>query len=284
MTSNASTLTSTRLNLPKGLKMLRRFTYLDSEALSQYVTSLEDGLVTESTRRSMREGTGTGGVDAKFVHASGEKTRQDVESLSFVDTDEARFNRLLIAAEAEPEALAWVDVLDPKSDFDGIGIGGMMSWECDLFVPDIVQLLSKSGGAIDAIRMMQNLSPMARRLGLDMEGLPDDKEMSAAAGFLSGMDASLLVVGEDDDTDWRVAGHLKEESVRGELEGRARMVAKVAKVLPAGRWKPYVTFPGMNLVPRDERRRLERRPPEPGKEEEYLRGPALLVDVLAIYR
>lgn len=264
--------------------MLRRFTYLDSEALSQYVTSLEGGLVTESTRRSMREGTGTGGVDAKFVHAVGEKTRQDVESLSLVDTDEARFNRLLIAAAAEPKALAWVDVLDPEYDFDGIGIGGMVSWECDLFVPDIVQLLSKSGGAIDAMKMMQNLSPMARRIGLDMEGLPDDKEMSAATGFLSGMDASLLVVGEDDDTDWRAAGHLKEESVRGDLEGRARMVAKVAKVLPTGRWKPYITFPGMNLVPRDERRRLERQPPEQGKEEEYLRGPALLVDVLAIYR
>jgi len=40
----------------------------------------------------------------------------------------------------------------------------------------------------------------------------------------------------------------------------------------------------MNLVPREERRRMERQAPEPGKESEYLSGPALMLDILAIYR
>ena len=40
----------------------------------------------------------------------------------------------------------------------------------------------------------------------------------------------------------------------------------------------------MNLVPREERRKMERQAPAPGKESEYLSGPALMLDILAIYR
>ncbi len=38
---------------------LRRFIYLNRTELSRYVTALEGGLTTESTRRSMRSGLGT---------------------------------------------------------------------------------------------------------------------------------------------------------------------------------------------------------------------------------
>ncbi len=65
--------------------------------------------------------------------------------------------------------------------------------------------------------MMQNLLPMARRVGLDTEALPNDEEMSAVSGFISGMDASLLVVGEDDETHWRVAGQLTDGSLHGDV-------------------------------------------------------------------
>ncbi len=75
----------------------------------------------------------------------------------------------------------------------------MLAWECDLYIPEIVQALARSGEALGAIGMMQNLLPVARRLGLDTEGLPNDEEMRAVSGFISGMDASLLVVGEDDE-------------------------------------------------------------------------------------
>lgn len=142
----------------------------------------------------------------------------------------------------------------------------MLSWECDLYVPEIIQTLARSGEALGAIGMMQNLLPMARSLGLDTEELPNDEEMSAVSDFISGMDASLLVVGEDDETDWRVAGQLTDGWLHGDVEGRARVVGKVSKVVPLGRWKPYLTFPGMNLLPREERRRMERRAPAPDKE------------------
>jgi hypothetical protein len=75
-----------------------------------------------------------------------------------------------------------------------------------------------------------------------------------------------------------------DQSLHGDIEGRAKVVGKVSKIVPRGRWKPYLTFPGANLVSREERRKVERQAPAPGKEDEYLSGPALMLDILAIYR
>lgn len=127
--------------------MLRRIIYLDSTALAQYISALEGGIVAQSTRRSSRAGASSGGVDAKLFQGATEKSREDEESQTFSDTDEAKFDRLLQAAYVDAEALAWVDVLDPDADFDGIGIGAMVSWECDLYVPEVIQAMSESGEA-----------------------------------------------------------------------------------------------------------------------------------------
>jgi hypothetical protein len=264
--------------------MLRRFLYLDTIALSQYVTALEGGLTTESTTRSTKTGTGGGGVDVKVVQASGQRSREEEESRTLADTDEARFDRLLRAAADEPEALGWVEVLEPDTDLEGISIGSMVSWECDLHVPQIIQVMSRRGEALGAIGMMQKLLPAAKSLGLDTAGLPGDDEMKAVSALIDGMNASLLVVGEDQETEWRVAAELSDDFVHGDVEGRARVVGKVSKVLSPGRWKPYLTFPGMNLVSREERRKMERQAPTPGKEDEYLAGPAFMLDILAIWR
>ena len=145
--------------------MLRRFIYLDRTALDQYVTGLEGGRTTGSTTRLKRTGTGSGGFDAKVASASGERSREEEESKTIDDTDEARFSRLLRAAADDPETLGWIEVMQPDTDFDGIGLGAMVDWECDLYVPEIVQLLARSGESLAAIEMMQNLLPMAKRFG-----------------------------------------------------------------------------------------------------------------------
>ena len=155
----------------------------------------------------------------------------------------------------------------------------MLAWECELYNAEVVHVLARSGEALGAIGMMQNLLPMARRLGLDTEGLPNDDEMGAVSGLISPMDASLLVVGEDDETDWRVAGQLDEAAPHGDVEDRARIVGKASKTVPVGGCKPFLTFPGMNLLPREQRRKMEREQPASGRENEYLAGPALMADI-----
>lgn len=223
-------------------------------------------------------------MDAKIVKVNGEKGREEERSQTLSDTDGARFDRLLKAAAMDAEELGWVEVFEPDSDFDGIGLGAMVSWECDLYVPHIIQMLAKSGEALGALDMMRSVLPAAHDLGLSTEGLPSADAMSAAASLISGVGANLVVVGEDDDTDWKIAAQVDEQFQLGDLEGRARIVGKVSRIIREGQWKPFLTFPGMKLLSREDRRRMERQAPAEGKEDEYLSGPALMVDLLAVYR
>ncbi len=266
------------------LLMLRRFLYLDTIALGQYVTGLEGGAITTSSKRTTKSGGGAGAAEVKVLRLSGEKSREDESSKTFADTEDARFDRLLAAASTSPEALGWNEVLDPDTDFVDIGIGAMVAWECDVYVPEIIQTLARSGEAQKTIAMMQDLLPAAQSLGLDTAGLPGAEEMGAVSRFIEGVSARVLVVGEDDETDWRVAGQTFEEFLHGDIEGRARVVGKVSKIIPEGSWKPFLTFPGMNLLSREERRKIERQKPGPAKERDYLAGPAIMLDILAIYR
>lgn len=264
--------------------MLRRFVYLDHVSLNQYVTALEGGLTKESTKRSLQNEAGRGEPDLNGPDTASERSRENEESRTYAETQEAQFDRLLKAAEVNPEGLAWVEMAGPNVEFAEIRVGTMVSWECDLYVPQIIQSLSSSGEARDALNMMQDLLPSVQRLGLDTEGLPSTNEIETTSTFLSKMDAKLLVVGEEDVSDWRVAGQVNDDFLHAELEGTAHIVGKVSKVLPENHSKPYLTFPGMNLVPREQRRKMERQAPPEGQEEEYLVGPALMLDILAIYR
>ena len=55
------------------------------------------------------------------------------------------------SAEESPEVLGWIEILQPDEDFEGIGIGIMVSWECDLFIPNVVRIFTgPMGGAAHA--------------------------------------------------------------------------------------------------------------------------------------
>lgn len=261
--------------------MLRHFLYLDTSALTQYVSALEGGTVTGTTTRSSQSGSGSGGVDAKLLSASGSKTHEKEESRTIIDSHEARFDRLLGIAETSSEALGWVEVLQPNLDFAGIGIGATVSWECDLFIPQIVQTLTESDQLIE---LMHTFQPMASELGLNLDDMPSEQSMSMLSQFAKQAKVSPLIVGDDETTEWQIAGKLIKDFLHGEVEGRARIVGKVSERIQKGRWKPYVTFPGMNLLSREERRKREREGPKQGEENQFLAGPALMLDVLAIYR
>lgn len=67
--------------------VIAHFLYLDTTALSQYMTALEGGSITESTTRSMHSGTGARSAGARgVVNLSGERSREDEESQTMADT------------------------------------------------------------------------------------------------------------------------------------------------------------------------------------------------------
>jgi hypothetical protein len=188
-------------------------------------------------------------------------------------------------ANADPEAAGWVDILDPEEGLSNIGFGAMISVECEAYIPDAIKALASRNGIVAALDQLETLLPFAELLELDIEGLPGRKERDAAKGFARIFEGKLVVVGEIDDSEWRIAGQLDPSHVRDDdIEGRVIIVGKISTKWEKGKWKPLLALPGTSLLPRAQRRALERKRPDPGQEEQYLEGPAAMIEVLAIYR
>lgn len=264
--------------------MLNHFLYLNTDSLTQYVSTIDGGAITESTRRSLRSGSASAKVGVKAIEAGGDRGKELEESQTLADTEAAQFSRLLTALDHAPETWAYIDVMDPSADFPTVGTGQMVRWECNIYVPEVVQVMARSGEAVDMMNMMKGVLPMAGALGLDTAGMPDAEQLGAMTGLLQSLNASLVVIGEDDDTDWQIAGTVKEQFVRGDFDGRALVVGKVSKVVPEGKWQPLLAFPGMNLLSREQRRKAAKTKPSLEEENQYLAGPAVMLEILAIYR
>ena len=172
----------------------------------------------------------------------------------------------------------WIEVQDPDSELQHAGIGAIVDIECEIYVPDMIKSLSSKGGAGEFLETLEVLLPAAEMAGLDMEGLPEQEEQAAAyKNLMSAFGGDQVLVGDRDDSSWRIAGTLLGAHLRGEIEGYARVVGKVSSKWSAGHWKPLLSLPGTNLLPREQRRALEKKGPEPGSEDNWLEGPGLML-------
>ncbi|WP_322613649.1 DUF6414 family protein [Dermacoccus abyssi] len=266
--------------------MLISAQYLDRDALLNYIAGLEGGVRQTGVSRSK----GSRGIGAALgagpVRADARGDRESEDTLTTTDHDASRLQRLIAAGRESPDALRWVEVLEPDTDFADLSLGEFIEWECDIFMPEGVAALSNQSGFREALRQFQDLAPAARALGLDMNGMPAENEMQAMGTFLENLDVPPVVVGEDSDTAWRVVGSLTPQWVRpgATLDDRVRIIGKVKKVVGEGKWYPLISLPGMNLVSREERRRMEREgPADAAMQANYAQGPLLVVEYLAIY-
>ncbi|MFE9483444.1 hypothetical protein ACFYNM_33185 [Streptomyces spororaveus] len=265
--------------------MLKRFLYIDSATLTDYVSALEGGIRESLERTSSSERNTQGGLKVSVVEASAGRTRGVEESASFSDTPQARFERLMSLAKDQPEMAGWVDVANPDVDFTDIGVGALIEVECDMYIPEMVKAFMPDGGVVDALDKIEALLPFASMFGPDAAlGLPSAHEREAARAFVGTLGGKALVVGDLDGSEWRVAGQINSENITGDIEGPVRVVGKVANRWHQGQWKPLLALPGSSLVSREKRRALERTKPKAGDEDQYLEGPALMMDILAIYR
>lgn len=268
--------------------MLIQPIYLDTDSLTRYIAALEGGLRVVATTTEADGRSRGGHLGPTYANVNASKSGSTSTSIQVNDHDMARFARLLDAARSDAETLGWIEVLQPDEDLSDIGMGAMVQWQCEVYMPDSIKRMQLKGGFGDALDAMESLLPAAKALGLETAGLPPHKDMSAMNQFLKTLRVPPVVIGEDleERTQWKLAGPLKPEflSDAEALEGAAICVGKVTKVVPAGKWHPLLTLPGMNLMPREERRKQERTPPKEGQEGNYLQGPAVLLDVLAVYR
>lgn len=260
--------------------------YLDAEALEGYIAALEGGLrESGSTRSSGSKGFG-GGLSAGPAKLDAQKASEVEEALSIKDHHASRLQRLIDAGASHPDSVGWIDVNQPDVDFKDAGTGAFIAWECDIYIPETIAAMSRNEGLASLLGTMRALLPNARALGLDVDGIPDLANMDAVAEFLQDLDVAPVVIGEDSDTNWKTVGSLRENGIRpgADFEDRVRIVGKVKRRVPANRWYPLLSLPGMNLMSREDRRQQERQGPRDASEEKlHVKGPLLVLDYLAIY-
>lgn len=266
--------------------MLISAQYLDRDALSNYIAVVEGGLRQSGSSRSKGASGLRGSLSVGPATAEATRGAETETTLDVADHDASRLQRLLDSGHENPEALGWWEVMDPDAEFPTIGLGAFVEWECDVYIPEVVTAMSNHAGMSETLKTVQALMPSAEALGFDMEGLPEIDQMQAMGSFLENLNVAPVVVGDDADTEWKVLGALDKRWIRGNatLDDRARIIGKVKKQVGHGKWYPLFSLPGMNLKSRDERRRMEREGPRNTEEEaNFVRGPLLVVEYLAIY-
>ncbi len=263
--------------------MLWKFLYLDSQEVDGYLSMVEDGLLAErkDTTNKTQERSLSGNLEV--LSGGGSNTTVTGSERKTLDTPEARFNRLLSALKAFPEEYGFHEVLDPDTEFTDAGIGSIVLWEADVGIPQFLRMASSDGEAVAAIEMLREFAPNAKRAGLEMKGIPDLEVLEGYVGMMRSLNLNSLCVGDDDESDWTLAGAMKPEGIRQlPQDERALMLGKVRKRIADGASHHMMAVPGMGLA-REKRRSLNRSS-EVGREEQYLEGPLLLLDLIAVFR
>ncbi len=266
-------------------KMLIQPLYLNEKMLTDFLASIEGGVrQTRSSRSSNSKGRGAG-LSAGPVKAEGKRSTEEEVTVSYEDHSVAGLQRLLDEGEERPEELDWVRVDDPNAAFSDISVGSVIQWECDVYTPELFEVLSNPAVKKD-IEKFQRIASSAEAFGLDVTGLPGGDELNGLSALLDDLDVAPTLICEDTTTDHRTVGTLDRDWIRGAggFDDRAWIVAKVRRSIDEDHWYPYASLPGMNLINRSERRRRERLGPQsPEEESQFLHGPLLIVDYLAVY-
>jgi hypothetical protein len=184
------------------------------------------------------------------------------------------------AVEADPDQWSYDRVLDLEGMFDRLATGTLVSIDCEVEVPQLSLLLAQPDQMNEFLDMLEVFAPMASAFGGNTEGMPDPEQIKAARGFTK-LKADLVVVGEFDESAPRIAGKLERKYMREIPDGEVTIVGKVTRRWKEGEHYALMALPGAALLSRSQRRAAK--PVDPD-DENVLHGPAITLDILAIFR
>ncbi|MFJ6378355.1 hypothetical protein ACIQH9_21865 [Pseudarthrobacter oxydans] len=263
--------------------MLKNFLYLNESALTDYLSALEGGSRTSIEDRDQRSGVGSGSA-TPGSDVDGRYARENEKTVRMADTPPAQFERLITLVAADPELSGWVAVQDPDIELPPLPVGALIQVECDIQVPSMIKALAPKSGMLTAVKAW---SEIGSTIG-SSQNLQIDKGQLAMVETLGNlMGGDLVVIGETDSDEWKVAGRLRDDHLRvsaEELDGSVHVVGKVSRKLVAGDHKPLLALPGLDILPRAKRREIEAKGPSGPADDSWLKGPALMIEILAIYR
>jgi len=257
--------------------MLRNFLYLDESQLKQYISQVEDGLRRASSRSASLDTEKKLALEAKIANFGIGRTATDVESQDYDDDGPARFERLLSLVEGDSEQFGWFDLESVPEQRAQLKTGHIVEFAAEVYPADVSQLSSPSGilGALPLVKAISRLT--GKPTGFEQF---EDGTLDAIAEFGAAMQGTTVILGDLDD-DSRFMAQIPDGAV---IDGTARVVGKVISTWAAGKWKPLPGLPVYSQLPRDERRKLERQGPPAGSEMMWLEGPAMQLNLLAVYQ
>lgn len=263
--------------------MLKNFLYLNESALGDYLSALEGGARTSIKDRDQRSGVSHGSATLDSA-VEGRYTRENEKTVRLADTPPSQFERLMSLVAADPALSGWAAVQDPDTEIPSLPVGALIDVECDIQVPSMIKALAPKSGTLATVKALSEIGSTIGsipNLQIDAGKLA----MFETLGNLMGGD--LVVVGETGSDEWTVAGRLRDDHLRvsaDELDGSVHVVGKVSRKLTGGDHKPLLALPGLNMLPRAQRREIEAKGPSGPADDSWLKGPALMIEILAIYR
>ena len=261
--------------------MLIKTKYLNGDDLSSYIASAEGGLRESiASRASHGRKVGASVGVGHFASADAGKETGAEDLTTFRDTDSSRLQRLIEVGRDNPDQMGWVEVTQPENDFKNIGVGAMIDWECETYISEFSAIMSMH----NQFDQFSQLMEPAKKLGFDLDGLPSQEDFANMSAMLKALSPGIVVIGEDEESDWKVAGHLDHKWALPDVEfdGFTRIIAKVRRRVDKGQQQSIFNLPG-SMVDRKRRREMDKRLRESPIEGSVIEGPALMVDYLAIY-
>lgn len=268
--------------------MLYNFAYLNQDLLDSYISALEGGLrESELTKSTGSKGLGGSvGFSTTSVKADNSSALENTVTVS--DHTASRFHRLLKHADSREEELNWHEILEPNSDFSErqMRLGEILSWECDVYMPEIVALTLEGSQMNRMVNSLGSLIPMMQKMGVDTPDQELAGKLEVVGEFTSMLKNPPVVVGDDEDTtDYKIIGKLDPKFIQNDLsslDDRFRVIGKFQKRISTGNWYPLLSIPGQG---RAQRRKAGNNAPKNEQEEgNFVKGPAVVVDVLAIFQ
>jgi hypothetical protein len=261
--------------------MLREFLYLDSSLVDQYLAQVEGGLYDNELERlgDASSRASNAELDAGVGQDGGRQTTSRSEEVERVrrQTPESRYNRLHDALDGNFLAL------DESSSnvFDQLQVRQMVSADCYVDIPSMSRTLANAPALEGVADLMRMFAP--EKLNGEAE-----KALGGLAKLSAISNGDVVATGELGDGEAKLAFKLSQDALRvplEELEGEAMIIGRVQKKWPEGQRYSLLNIPGLNMMSREDRRKMEKKTKTENQAQgTFVEGPGASLSVVAIFR
>lgn len=261
--------------------MLREFLYLDSSLVDQYLAQVEGGLY-DNEREKLGDASSrasNAGANAGISQEAGSVSSSRSEEVERVrrQTPESRYNRLHEALYASYLSL------DESSTgvFEQLQVRQMVAADCYVDIPSLSRTLANASALEGMADLMKMFAP--EKVNGDVENT-----LGGIAKLSAFSNGNVVATGELGDGEAKLAFKLSQDSLRvplEELEGEAVVIGRVQKKWPQGQRYSLLNIPGLNVMSREDRRKMEKETkPENQPQGTFVEGPGASLSVVAIFR